>query len=135
MADALLPRVEVRPFGVDPSEIALTIAINESLSGDSSDLAGAVPVGLWTPAAWTAAAITFLVSRDGGSNFADLFDATLGEVTIPSALIPTGAARRFALDPRLFVGVKRVKVRSGVSGTAVNQAAARTLYLVTRPIA
>lgn len=134
MADALLPRVEARPVGVDPAEIALTIAINESLSADSGDLSGAVPVGLWTPAAWTAAAVTFLVSRDGGSTFADLFDAVLGEVTIQSSLIPTGAARRFALDPRLFVGVKRLKVRSGISGTAVNQAAARALYLVTRPV-
>lgn len=134
MADALLPRVEARPVGVDPTEIALTIALNGTVSSGSADLSGAVPVGLWTPAAWTAAAITFLVSRDDGVTWADLFDASLGEVAIPSTMIPTGAARRFAIDPRLFVGVRRLQVRSGVSGNAVPQLAARTLYLVTRPI-
>lgn len=122
------------PVGVQPTEVELTIALNGTLSGDSGDLEGRVPVALWTPAAWTAAAVTFLVSRDDGATFADLFDASLGEVAIPSTMIPTGAARRFALDPRLFVGVKRLQVRSGVSGTTVAQIAARTLYLVTRPI-
>lgn len=122
------------PAAVAPTETSLTIATNESLSGDSGDLRGLAVVGLWTPAAWTAAAITFTVSRDDGSTFGDLFDYLLGEVAIPSGNIPTGAERRFGLDPRQFLGVRRLKLRSGVSGAAVNQAAARTLYLITRPL-
>lgn len=122
-------------YGVPIHELTLTIGIAaDGLSGDSGDLAGYVPVGLWTPAQWTAAAITFLGSRDDGSTFADIFDAVLGEVTIQSSLIPTGAARRFALDPRLFLGIKRLKLRSGISGTAVQQASSHTCYLILRPV-
>lgn len=117
-------------------ETSLVIASGQSLSAGSADVTGYTPVGLWTPSAWTAAAITFLASRDDGANFADVFDATLGEVTIPSALIPTGAARRFTLDPRQFLGVRRLQIRSGTtgSGNVVPQAADRTLYLILRPL-
>lgn len=118
------------------AEINLTIAAGASVSAnDSGDLGGNAPLGIWTPGAWTAAAITFQVSHDGGATWGDLFDATNGEVTIGSALIPTNAARFFALNPAQFVGFSRIRVRSGVTATPVNQVAAATLTLVTRPVA
>mgnify|MGYP000157828804 FL=1 len=117
------------------TECEVTIDANASVSSSSGNLGGLTLVGLWVPSVWTAAAITFLMSRDDGANFASVYDALLGEVTIPSSMIATGEARRFALDPRQFIGAKQIKVRSGVNGTAVTQAAARTLYLITRPLA
>jgi hypothetical protein len=111
-------------------EFSPVIANGASLS-DAMEIGGLTPVGLWTPAAWTAAAISFLVSRDG-SAWADAFDDLGAEVSIPSASIPTNAARRFALNARLFLGVRFVQLRSGLTGSTVNQGAARSLVLVVR---
>jgi hypothetical protein len=95
---------------------------------------GATFVGLVTPAAWTAADITFDVSKDGTTWF-PLFDNAGAEVKIPSASIPTGAGQAFALLSTIFQGWSWLRVRSGVSATPVNQAAARTVTLVRHPTA
>lgn len=116
-------------------EQTFTMPISTALTASETAINGFVPVGLWTPAAWTAAAISFLVSRDGGATYVDAFDDQGIEVAIPSASIPTAAERRFALNPRFFLGITNLRIRSGLSGAAVNQAAARSLILVTRPIA
>jgi hypothetical protein len=117
------------------SELQATIANTASLSGNIS-LDGIVPVGLWTPAAWTAAAITFQMSRDGGATWGDLFDEAGAEVTIPSAAIPTAAARRFALNPRIFLASALLRIRSGTTAGAgpVNQGGDRVITLVVRPL-
>lgn len=125
---------DIRGQGYARSELDFTIASVASLSSGETPLNGMVPVGLWTPAAWTTASISFQVSRNNGVSFADAFDDAGFEIVIPSGSIPTAAARRFALNPRLFLGITNLRIRSGVTGTPVNQAAARSLVVVTRPI-
>lgn len=111
-----------------------TIADGAALSG-AVDLRGTTLLGVMTPAAWTAAAITFDVSIDG-TTYAPLYDSTGAEVTIPSASIATAAGRAFALDPVWGVAWNYLKVRSGTAAAPVNQSgAARVLTLVTRPLA
>lgn len=121
----------------DSEIVPLTLSIGSGASVTASEpsLDGDVPVAVITPAAWTAAAMSFLVSWDGGVSFVEMFDDQGIEVAIPSASIPTAAQRAFALNPRLFLGATHLRLRSGLSGAAVNQAAARSLILVTRPIA
>lgn len=107
-----------------------TIAASASLSG-SIDLTGFILAGLYVPSAWTAAAITFQASPDNDDDdtvaFQDVYNASGTEFTIASANVV--ASRYISIDPRDFAGVRFLKIRSGVSGAAVNQAAARTFVL------
>lgn len=116
----------------------VTIANGENTSGAAQVGAGTQTryrslVGLVTPSAWTAAAISFLVSADG-TNYFPLYNSAGTEVTIPSASIATGAGRAFSLNPQDFAGWRYVKVVSGVNGTTVNQGAARVVTLVSREV-
>jgi hypothetical protein len=75
------------------------------------------------PAAWTAAAITLLVSFDGVT-FSPLHDQAGTEVsfTVAASRVQCIAC---ALYPHLL-GVHSFKLRSGTAGVPVNQGAART---------
>lgn len=79
------------------------------------------------PAAWTAAVVTFQTSADGAT-FNDLYDQ-FGEITLGTA----AASRSILMPQEAFFGVRYLKVRSGTSASPVNQAAARSLTLVTVP--
>lgn len=100
--------------------------------GSGSALSPAIPLGEYVltgiamPAAWDAAALTFQVSADGGT--------TWGEMQSTSAVVSytAAAAQYIAIDPTLWRGINMIKVRSGTSGTPVNQTADRVLTLVTR---
>ena len=107
----------------------VTIAINESLSG-AADLDQYTLAAVVLPAAWTTAGLTFQVTYDG-TNYFNLSDKD-GEITISSSVAV--ASKAIALEPYKFLRVAGVKVRSGTSGTAVNQAAARIITLVYSPI-
>jgi len=89
-------------------------------------------VGVLMPAAWTAAALSFDGSHDG-STYAPVYGAD-GEVKIASTHISTSERRLFWLDPINFLGVKAVKVRSGLNGAVVAQGAARTVTLLMRGV-
>jgi len=104
-----------------------TIANGASLSG-AVDLTAYRLFAIVMPASWTAASLTFQVSPDG-TNYADLYDDTGSEVTF------TAAASRVIqnTNPGRWLGFRYIKVRSGTSGSAVNQAAARTLTIVGVP--
>lgn len=116
-----------------PAEKSVTIANAASLSDASVlDLTRSL-VGLITPAAWTAAPITFKVSMDDVTYY-PLMDDTGTEVIIPSASIPTGAAWACALDPADFIAWRYVKVQSGTNAANTNQGAARTIKLVFREV-
>jgi hypothetical protein len=105
----------------------VTIANGASLSS-AGDLGGTRLVGIIMPAAWTAAALTFQVSYDGGTTFANLYDEYGLEYTV------TADAGRAIKVPALdFLIGAQVKVRSGTSGTPANQGAARDLILVSMP--
>jgi len=100
----------------------VAIANGASLS-DPIDLTGLVLVGLQMPSAWTAAAITFQASADG-TTYADFYSAG-------SELSLTVSASQFIrLDSSIMLSARWWKVRSGTSGTPVNQGAARTIMAV-----
>lgn len=107
--------------------VTATIANGASLS-DAIPVGGELVVGLDLPTI-TSAAISFSVSVDDGTTYRDLYDSFGSEVSLPAS---TGA-RYVALDWTQFGSVTHVKVRSGTSAATVNQGAARSLKLVTRP--
>lgn len=102
------------------------IAQSGSLSG-MIRIGEKVAVGILMPAAWDAANLTFQGSIDDGANFSNIYDSSGNELTVTAA-----ASRYILLDPTNFVGLTQIKVRSGTSGAAVNQTAARSLTIVTR---
>lgn len=111
--------------------VDVVIANGQAVSAAAS-LEGKAIVGVITPSAWSAAAISFQFSEDG-TNFRPVYERA-GEVTIPSGSISTSERRWFVLDPTLFLGAKNAKVVSGTNGSTVNQGAARTVTLVVRPM-
>lgn len=100
-----------------------TIASGASLSG-AVNLSGHVLVGVYMPASWTAAGLTFQGSNDGVT-WANIYASDGAEVSATAA-----AGQYISLDSNTFLGVKYLKVRSGTSAAAVNQGAARTLVLM-----
>lgn len=99
------------------------IANGASLSG-AFNLMGRIPAGIYMPAAWTAAGLSFQVSYDDVTYYNLRSLAGAAEYTAAAA-----ADEYVPLDFTLFYGVRFVKVRSGTLGTPVNQGAARTLVL------
>jgi hypothetical protein len=107
-----------------------TIALGESLS-EAVDLQGYTLVGLITPSGWDAADITLQAdpgAADAGT-FANVYNVDDSEHTIEAA-----ASRHILLDPSIYVSIRRVKIRSGTSGSPVNQADAVSVTLIGRPI-
>lgn len=105
----------------------VTIANGAALSG-AVCLGSGVLCAIKMPAAWTAADLTFQVSDDRGVTWDELLDANGTAVTVSGP----GAAERLELDAADFKSSVFLKVRSGTAAVAVNQAAARTLTLITR---
>lgn len=108
--------------------VTATIANAASLSG-AVDLGAERLHRLTMPSGWTSAAISFETSYDG-TNYAPLYNE-YGEYSIASGV--AGASRTIVVDPAIFSGVRWLKVRSGLSGAAVNQGAQRDIILVTQP--
>jgi len=102
-----------------------TALSNGALLGDH------VLVGIQMSAAWSAASLTFQISYDLGASFHDLYDDSGSEVTLAPAA-PAGKYLQISPDP--FGGIVLLKVRSGTTGTPVNQAADRNLILTTRKL-
>ena len=109
------------------STAAATIASGGSLSG-AVDIGDNVVVGIVIPAAWTVAVITFDASIDG-TTYGPLYDRYGTEYTVQVA-----AARAIPLSIQDFVGFRYLKIRSGTSGTPVNQGAERVISIVMRPV-
>lgn len=109
--------------------IPAVIAAGQSLSGEVDIGSAYTLVGIWMPAAWTAASLTFQVSPDGGTTWLEHYNAA-GIETI----VTVAAGQYVALDPALWRGVSALKIRSGTSASPVNQVAQATLNLVTRTV-
>jgi hypothetical protein len=104
------------------------IAPAASLSGPVS--LGALPlVGIAMPAVWTAAALTFQVSPDGGTTWLELYDGAGNEVTLMAA------AGQFVMPGATYAwaGINMLKVRSGTAAAAVTQTPGATINLISRP--
>lgn len=110
-----------------PSTTTVTIANGQSLSG-AVNLSGFTLIGIDLPSAWTTANLTLQASIDN-STWDNVFDSTGTEVTISAA-----ASRFVLLNPADFVAIRYLRLRSGTSGTPVNQGGARTITLVVRAI-
>jgi hypothetical protein len=127
---------EAMPYQNPSEDVSLTIA-NAAAQSDAVELAGRTVQAVEMPSAWTAAALTFLASRDG-STYVPLYIVTapgsVTELSVPSASIGTAEARAFALDPAWFLGWSHLKVRSGINGAEVNQGASRTVRVKVRGI-
>lgn len=116
-------------MGALTSTASATIANGAALSG-AVCLGEKALVALQMSASWTAADVTFQVSDDGGTTWAELLDDTGTAISIT---LPT-AGNRLVLASGLFASVSFLKVRSGTSGSPVNQGGARTLTLITRSL-
>jgi len=107
-----------------PTSATVVIASGQSLSA-AHQVDGKL-AGIIMPAAWDAAAVTFLGSVDG-SSFSPIYDAGV-ERSIASA---DAAVNRMILLPLSdWLGVKHLQLRSGTVALPVNQTAARTITLL-----
>jgi hypothetical protein len=100
-----------------------TIASGASLSNGLA-LQNNRAIAIQMPSSWTAANLTFQGSYDGNT-WDNVYDDSGTEVTVTAA-----ASRYIILDPSVFAGIEYLKIRSGTSGSAVNQGAARELNVV-----
>ncbi len=107
--------------------LTATIASGASLS-DALDLTGLTVVGLQMPSTWTAAAITLESSADNAT-FDDVYDSEGNELSLTA-----DASRFIPLAPTAMVSYPYLKLRSGTSGTPVNQAATRVITVIARAI-
>ena len=85
-------------------------------------------VGIVMPAAWDAASMTFQATPDD-QNFFELFDSSGSAVALIVA-----AGQFIQIDPAKWRGVTGLKLRSGTSGSPVNQTGNRTITLITRTV-
>jgi len=85
-----------------------------------------VPVAIFMPAAWQAAAISFQGSIDG-TNFYDLYDDGGNQISLTVA-----QQRTVVLAAGALAGVPYLKFRSGLTGAAVDQTAERVLTVMLR---
>ncbi len=100
---------------------AATIAAGASLSG-AVYLGHGVLVGIQMPTAWDAATLSFQASVDGVI-FQDVYDFQGAEVVVQAA-----ASRFVTIDE--FQGAPWIKIRSGTTGSPVNQ----TLASIITPV-
>ena len=100
----------------------ITILNGASLSASIKIRGGLVSI-IETPAAWTAANLTFQTSGDG-TNFFNLYDETGVEITVVCDV-----SRRIRLEPSQWAANAEIKVRSGTAGVPVVQGADRVLFL------
>lgn len=117
------------------AELTAVIANGAALSG-VVDLGDSRIVGFVTPAAWTAASLSFDVSWDGVT-YRSLRndDATSTEFTMATGQIATTASVPVVFTEahqKMFEHIPYVKFRSGTAGSPVNQGAARTFYVIVK---
>ena len=110
------------------SYVPATIANGASLSGET-DLYPGILVGIWMPATWTAASLTFQVLSPDGSTWLELYTYPGAELTLT-----VGAGQFLAVDPAQWKGITAVKVRSGTAASPVNQGQQSIVNLVTRQV-
>lgn len=104
-----------------------TIAPGASLSGPVATGVDTL-VGISMPAAWTAAALTFQVSPDGGTTWQELYDGAGNEISITAA-----AGQFIQMTSYLWRGMNMFQVRSGTAAAPVAQSAGAVITLIARP--
>lgn len=104
--------------------LSVVIANGASLSGAAEIGAGTL-IGIQLPTIDNAA-LSFQGSADGVT-YVEALDASSAAVSVAAS---TGA--RYIKAPADLAGIPFLKVRSGTSGSPVNQGAARTITLVVK---
>ena len=102
-----------------------TIANGASLS-EEIDLGGYGLAAIEMPAAWTAANLTFQAASASAGTFKNVYDAAGNQLTV------TADASRVLTDIPELAPLRFIKIRSGTSGTPVNQGAERTITLILK---
>jgi len=101
-------------------------------SGDSAlstiiNMKGYMLVDIIMPSAWTTAALSFLVSHDD-STYQSIYTID-GELNYASTIAV--ASRTLGVKPETAMMLQgALKLRSGLNGATVNQAASRTISLI-----
>lgn len=118
-------------MGILSYDRPVTIASGASLSGalELPDLR--TIIALQMPSTWTTASLTFEVSSDGVTYVPLYYNGAEFEVTAAGGAT---ASAGVTIEPVVFAGWPFVKVRSGTSGTPVNQAAERVLTVLIRAV-
>jgi hypothetical protein len=121
-------------MGVIMSDQTATIPAGATGLSQALNLGSKALVSISVPAAWVSAALTFLASYDQGTTWTNYYDAAGNEVSVTAAIMNAAAAGGYniTLDPADFSGVSFIKLRSGTSGTPVNQTASRALVVYAR---
>ena len=91
------------------------IAQDTSLSA-AVDLLDRTLTAIQMPATWDAADLTFQAAEDLNGTYQNVYDDNDAEMTIQAA-----AARYIVIQPPKLAGLRFIKIRSGTSGSAVNQ--------------
>lgn len=117
--------------GVDVPE-AISVAIPTDATGLSAsiDLNGKTPVAIIIGGTWATADITFKGSADG-TNFYDVYYNSSGTRT--EYVLPAAASSFLKIPYADLLGIHYLKIRSGTTGTPVDQTGSPTITLVTAP--
>jgi len=119
-----------------PTSVSATITSGTALS--SAAVVNGKVSSITFPAAWTAAAVTFQGSTDGGATYRDLFDIVSGtatETTVSSASVTTlttptgGIQRNLRVSLVDWISYTHIKIRSGTAAAPVNQGADRIFII------
>jgi hypothetical protein len=82
------------------------------------------------PAAWTAAAITFLGAEKHGGTFLPIYDDSENEISVAVDKINVSTAISLAAISEELRPFRYIKLRSGAAATPVVQEAARTIQVI-----
>jgi hypothetical protein len=105
--------------------IAATISSGQSLSSEI-DLGGYRNIAIQMPSSWDTANLTFQGSTVSSGTFQNIYDSAGNELTLIAA-----ASHAIADIPEL-APFRYIKIRSGTSGTPVNQSANRTITVIAK---
>lgn len=95
---------------------------NGAALSESLEVSGDYVLHIQMPDAWTAANLTFLSSADG-IRYENIYKEDGTEYTV------TAAADRYITNLPNLSGIKFLQIRSGTSGTPVNQGGIRTILV------
>ena len=105
--------------------VSATVTTAADGLSDVIDLGGAKLCSIQMSTTWTAAGLTFLGSASSTDKMCSVYHTT-GTVELTYG---TSASLAHVVDPAFFAGLRYLQLRSGISGAAVAQAAARTIVL------
>lgn len=105
--------------------LTATIANGASLSSEI-DLAGYSLAAIVMPSSWTTANLTFQASDVSGGTYNDIRDAAGNELSV------VASASCVITDIPELAPIRFLKIRSGTSGTPVNQGGSRSLILILK---